>query len=29
MFGRLIQSVTGKNSPTGRVITYEVMSYLR
>lgn len=27
MFGRLVQSVTGKNSPTGRVITYEVMSF--
>lgn len=26
MFGRLIQSVTGKNPP-GRVITYEVMSF--
>jgi hypothetical protein len=27
MFGRLIQSVTGKSSPTGRVITYEIMSF--
>jgi hypothetical protein len=27
MFGRLIQSVTGKNSPTGRIITYEIMSF--
>jgi hypothetical protein len=27
MFGRLVQSVTGKSSPAGRIITYEIMSY--
>jgi hypothetical protein len=27
VFGRLIQSVTGKSSPAGRIITYEIMSF--